>query len=254
MLTPREIALKTIESGVKKGKLSIFEKLLLSIFAGMFIGFGAYGSLTVMQSLGNLDLGLMKFLGAVVFPVGLMFVIIAGGELFTGNNLMTMALLDKKITFKEMFSNWIIVYVGNFIGSVFLAFLISKTGLANENISELAVSTAIGKANLSISQALIRGFLCNILVVLAVWMATGAKDIGSKILAIWFPIMLFVLMGYEHSVANMFYIPLGKFLGANISWSKMWTGNLIPVTLGNVLGGGIFIPFIYYIVYVFLDK
>ena len=140
-----------------------------------------------------------------------MFVIIAGGELFTGNNLMTMALLDKKITFKEMFSNWIIVYIGNFIGSVFLAFLISKTGLANENISELAVSTAIGKANLSISQALIRGFLCNILVVLAVWMATGAKDIGSKILAIWFPIMLFVLMGYEHSVANMFYIPLGNF-------------------------------------------
>lgn len=254
MLTPREIALKTIESGVKKGKLSIFEKFSLSIFAGMFIGFGAYGSLTVMQSLGNLDLGLMKFLGAVVFPVGLMFVIIAGGELFTGNNLMTMALLDKKITFKEMLSNWIIVYIGNLIGSVFLAFLISKTGLANENISELAVSTAIGKANLSISQALIRGFLCNILVVLAVWMATGAKDIGSKILAIWFPIMLFVLMGYEHSVANMFYIPLGNFLGANISWSKMWIGNLIPVTLGNILGGGIFIPFVYYIVYVYLDK
>ena len=254
MLTPKEITLKTIESGVKKGKLSIFEKLLLSIFAGVFIGFGAYGSLTVMQTFGNLDLGLMKFLGAVVFPVGLMLVIIAGGELFTGNNLMTMALLDKKITFKEMLSNWIIVYIGNFIGSFFLAFLISKTGLVNENISKLATSTAVGKVNLSISQALIRGFLCNILVVLAVWMSTGAKDIASKILAIWFPIMLFVLMGYEHSVANMFYIPFGNFLGANISWSKMWTENLIPVTLGNVLGGGIFIPFIYYIVYVYSDK
>ncbi|HHV25590.1 formate/nitrite transporter family protein [Anaerosalibacter bizertensis] len=251
MLGPNEIASKNIEIGIKKSKLSNNKKILLSILAGMFIGFGAHGSLTIMQSLGNIDIGLSKFLGALVFPVGLMLVVMAGGELFTGNNLMVLSLLDGKIEIKDMISSWLLVYIGNFLGSLFLAFLVYKSGLVNESIKDLSINIAIGKIEMSFIQALIRGFLCNILVVLAVWMASGSESFASKILSIWFPIMLFTLIGYEHSIANMFYIPLGKFLGANISFKQMWINNLIPVTIGNVLGGGLFISVIYYFVYIF---
>lgn len=251
MLKSDEIASKQIEIGVKKASLDNYKKVLLSIFAGMFIGFGAHGGLTVTQSLGNIDIGLSKFLGAVVFPVGLILVIIAGGELFTGNNLMALSLMNGKIKFKDMISSWILVYIGNYIGSVFLAYLVWKSGLVNESIKSLAISTAMSKVQIPFVQSLIRGFLCNILVVLAVWMASGSENFASKILSIWFPIMLFVLIGYEHSVANMFYISLGKFLGANISWKEMWLNNLIPVTIGNILGGGFFVSIVYYFVYVF---
>lgn len=250
MLSPKEIANESIKVGIKKGKAPFLNKFLLSVFAGIYIGFGAQGSLTVMQTIGNIDVGLMKFLGAFVFPVGLMLVIIAGGELFTGNNLMIMALLDKKITLKELISNWFVVYIGNFIGSIFLAFLVWQSGLANGNIGNLAITTAMSKVNLSFAQLIIRGFLCNILVVVSTWMSFGSKEIISKIFSIWFPIMLFVLLGFEHSVANMFYLPLGIFLGANISWNDMWINNLIPVTIGNILGGAVFFSVIYYIVYI----
>ena len=153
-----------------------------------------------------------------------------------------------------MLKNWVFVYLGNFIGSVLLAFLIYKSGLVNDSIRDLSINIAFNKVELTFSQALIRGILCNILVVLAVWMATGSKDIVSKIFSIWFPIMLFVLAGYEHSVANMFYIPLGKFLGANIKWSEMVIKNLVPVTIGNILGGAIFVCGFYYLTYVFKRK
>lgn len=254
MLTPDEIALATIEAGTKKANLPFYKMILLGILAGIFIGFGAHGSLTVMQTLKEIDIGLMKLLGAVVFPVGLMLVVIAGAELFTGNNLMALALMSKRITFSKILKNWVFVYLGNFIGSVLLVFLIYKSGLVSDNIKDLSINIALSKINLTFSQALIRGILCNILVVLAVWMATGSKDISSKIFAIWFPIMLFVLAGYEHSVANMFYIPLGKLLGANIKWSEMLIKNLIPVTIGNILGGAIFVCGFYYLTYVFNRK
>lgn len=250
MLTPNEIASKNVEIGIKKSKLSNNKKILLAILAGIFIGFGAHGGLTIMQNLGNIDIGLSKFLGASVFPVGLMLVVMAGAELFTGNNLMVLSLMDGKIKTKDMISSWVLVYIGNFLGSLFLAFLVSKSGLVNESIKDLSISIAIGKVEIPFTQALIRGFLCNILVVLAVWMASGSESFASKILSIWFPIMLFVLIGYEHSVANMFYIPLGKFLGANISFKEMWLNNLIPVTIGNILGGGLFISVIYYLIYI----
>lgn len=253
MLSPKEIAYECIKIGTKKGKMNTLNKILLGILAGMFIGFGAQGSMTVMQTMGSIDVGLMKFFGAFVFPVGLMLVIIAGGELFTGNSLMTLAFMDKKISLRELLSNWILVYFGNFLGSIFLALLVFKSGLAQGDVGALAMSIAKGKLELDFSAAIIRGFLCNILVVLAVWMSFGAKDIISKIFSIWFPIMLFVLLGFEHSVANMYYLPLGKFLGANISWGDIWVKNLLPVTLGNILGGAVFISFIYYIVYILPD-
>lgn len=251
MLTPPEVAEAVINSGVKKANLSSLQMILLGIFAGMFIGFGAHTDITVMQTLKNIDVGLMKFMGAAVFPVGLMLVVLAGAELFTGNNIMTMSVMDKKITMPQMLKNWILVYIGNFIGSVVLAFLLSKTGLySSDAIISMATGIAKGKVGLTFGTAFLRAIFCNIIVVLAVWLATAGKDVASKILACWFPIMLFVIAGFEHSIANMYFIPIGKFLGADITWSQIWINNLVPVTLGNIVGGGIIVPIVYYICYV----
>ncbi|WDV45897.1 formate/nitrite transporter family protein [Clostridiaceae bacterium M8S5] len=250
LLTPREIANKTIETSVKKSKLSSIKMILLGIFAGAFIGFGAHGYLVVTQSLGKFDAGFAKFVGASVFPVGLMLVILAGAELFTGNNTMTIALMSKKISLNKMLKNWILVYIGNFIGSVLLALIFSKTnlyaGLVGDNIK--AIATA--KVNLTLVECITRGILCNIVVVLAVWISTASTDVIGKIFTCWFPIMLFVLSGFEHSVANMFFIPMGKLVGAGFTWVEMWTNNLIPVTIGNLIGGAIIVPMVYYICYI----
>jgi len=252
MLTPTEVAEATIKAGIKKANLSSMQMILLGIFAGMFIGFGSHAYITVIQTLGNIDTGFAKFMGAAVFPVGLMLVLIAGGELFTGNNLMTLALKDKKITLKKMLKNWCLVYIGNFIGSIILALVISKIGLYNSGaaITEKAIAIAQGKVGLSFEVAFFRGILCNIIVVLAVWISYAAKDITGKIFAVWFPVMMFVLSGFEHSIANMFFLSLGKLLGGNLSWGEICTNNLLPVTLGNILGGAVIVPVVYYICYV----
>ncbi|KPU26725.1 FdhC protein [Caloranaerobacter sp. TR13] len=252
ILTPPEIAQATINAGIKKANLPTLQMILLGIFAGIFIGFGAQADITVMQTLKNIDVGLMKFMGAAVFPVGLMLVVIAGAELFTGNNLMTLALMDKRIKLNQMLKNWFFVYLGNFIGSILLAVVVVKSGFykVDAPATQLAVKIATGKVGLTFSQAFFRAILCNMLVVLAVWLATGATDVISKIFACWFPIMLFVLSGYEHSVANMYFISLGKFLGAQVTWGQIWIKNLIPVTLGNIVGGAIIVPVVYYLAYV----
>lgn len=249
--SPAIIAKLTVNSGIKKANLSILKMLLLGILAGMFIGFGAHADIIVIQTLGkSVDVGFAKFLGAAVFPVGIMLVVMAGAELFTGNNLMTLAVMEKEITIGQMLKNWFFVYVGNFIGSVLLALLLSKSGLyGTEATASKAISISEAKISLTFSNAIIRAIFCNVLVVLAVWMQAGAKDMIGKIFALWFPVMLFVLSGYEHSIANMFFIPLGKFLGAEMSWADIWINNLIPVTIGNIIGGSIFIPIIYNIVY-----
>lgn len=256
LLTPSEVAQATINGGIKKANLSILQMLLLSIFAGMFIGIGAHADITVIQTLGKIDIGFAKFMGAAIFPVGLMLVVVAGGELFTGNNLMALALIDKKITLNKMLKNWFFVYIGNFIGTIVLALILAKTGLykADTPITAKAVGIAEAKLSLSFGQAFFRAILCNFVVVLSVWFATAAKDVTGKILAIWFTIMMFVLSGFEHSVANMFFISLGKFLGGNFTWGQMWINNLIPVTLGNILGGAIIVPVVYYLVYVSSSK
>lgn len=251
MLTPLEVANVTIVTGVKKARLASSQMLLLGIFAGMFIGFGAHADITVMQTLGKFDIGFAKFLGAVVFPVGLMLVLMAGAELFTGNNLMTLALLDKKIIVKQMLKNWGLVYIGNFIGSVILAWLLKRSGLyVAQAMMTKAIGIAEAKMSLDFGDAFIRGVLCNMLVVLAVWFATASKDVVGKIFAIWFPIMLFVLSGFEHCIANMFFIPLGKFVGLDITWTTIWIKNLIPITLGNIVGGSIIVPIVYYLCYI----
>jgi formate/nitrite transporter len=224
---------------------------VLGIFAGVFIGFGAQGAITAGQSLSKLDPGMQKLAFAGVFPIGLMLVIICGAELFTGNNLMTLGCLNCHFKWSDLLRNWFYVYTANFIGSVILAFFIANSGLmtAGTPAADLAVGMATKKVEMALGPAIIRGILCNILVVLAIWMATGARDVIGKIFAIWFPIMLFTLSGYEHSVANMYFLPLGRFLGAPISWEQIWMNNLLPVTIGNIIGGALIVPLFYYVAY-----
>ncbi len=252
-LSPAEIADVWVGNGVKKASLPVGKMLLLGIFAGMFIGFGAHGFILAGAAGGTpFEAMIAKLIGAAVFPVGLMLVIICGAELFTGNNLLTLALMEKKITTGAMLKNWVVVYIGNLIGSVLLAFLLAKSGLYAEATLAKAVGIAETKAALPFMDAVIRGIFCNILVVLACWFQAGSKDIIGKIFAIWFPIMLFVFSGFEHSIANMTYIPLGMFLGADVSWGQMFVGNLLPVTIGNLIGGAVIVPAVYY--YTYLKK
>lgn len=250
--TPAEIAINTIETAIKKSKLSVMQTIILATLAGTYIGLGSHAYIIVTQTMGkNIDAGLAAFLGAAVFPVGLMMVLIAGGELFTGNNLMSIAVLDGKLKISKLFRNWSLVYIGNFIGGMGLAYLIYKTGLYKEGsaLAEHALAVAEKKMHLSFEQALIKGILCNIIVSLSVWMAYATKDAAGKILAIWFPVMMFIVCGFEHCVANMFFLALAKFIGANYSWIDTFTLNFIPVTIGNIIGGGIIIPFAYYFAY-----
>ncbi len=250
MLTPKEIAEATVNVGCVKANQSMMSLLLLGILAGIFIAFGAVGS-TIISAL-VADKGLAKLIGAAVFPIGLMLVIMAGAELFTGNNLMTLGVMTGKYSMKNMFKNWIVVYIGNFIGSIAVALLISRSGLYTGAIADKAIAIATMKAaiitRLGLSAVLSRAILCNVIVVLAVWLATGAKDITGKILACWFPVMLFVLSGYEHSIANMYFIYVGKYIGAQLTHLQIWTNNLFPVTIGNLIGGAVIIPIFYYLI------
>lgn len=245
-LSPVEVSKYIITTSEVKVNLTTLNTLLLAIMAGIYVGFGGFGYILIGQTLGNIDIGLMKFLGATVFPVGLMLVILTGSELFTGDTMMTMAVMDRRITISQMIKTWFLVYLGNLIGSVILAFTIYKAGMITEPVKDLIFSIANGKLGLDFGVAVIRGVLCNILVVLGVWFSFAAQDISSKIWGIWFPVMLFVLAGFEHSVANMFFLPLAKFAGLDFTWASMWTNNIIPVTIGNILAGAIIIPFVYY--------
>ena len=195
ILTPKEIAQATCEAGSAKAKLSIAQMLVLGIFAGAFIAFGAQGAIIIGQSLTKIDVGLQKFAFAGAFPVGLMLVVLCGAELFTGNNLMTLGCLNCRYKWSDIFRNWFFVYIANFIGSVLVAFLVAQSGLmaAGTPAADLAIGIATKKVAIAFMPAVIRGILCNIIVVLAVWMATGARDVIGKIFACWVPIMLFVL-------------------------------------------------------------
>lgn len=253
-LSPAEIAEVWVGNGVKKASLPIAKMLLLGIFAGMFIGFGAHGFI-IANAIGEgsgFEVMFAKFIGASIFPAGLMMVIMCGAELFTGNNLLTLAVMDKKITVKAMLVNWIVVYIGNLIGSLLLAFLLAKSGLYTDTVLAKAVGIAETKVAMPFLGALIKGIFCNILVVLACWFQAGSKDMVGKIFAIWFPIMLFVFAGFEHSIANMTYIPLGMFLGADVSIGQFLLNNLLPVTIGNIIGGALIVPCVYY--YAYLKK
>ena len=248
MLSPAEIAESAVTIGEGKGKLKAIKMLLLGMFAGAFIALAGVGA-----TFGNTYVG--KLAGACIFPAGLAMVVIAGSELFTGNNLMITALFSKKIGVKELLKNWGLVFLGNFIGSVLIALMVVFSG-ALDGVAGNVVDTAFNKVNFDFLQAFLRGVLCNFLVCIAVWMSFGAKTIGGKIAAVFFPVMLFVLCGFEHSVANMFYIPAGIFEAAKngvtiegLNFGTMLVNNLLPVTLGNIVGGAGLVGCGYYLIY-----
>ena len=262
-LTPKECGQATVNVGVMKSQLCVWRMILLGFLAGVFIAFGGFASQMISHSIDST--GVAKFAGAAVFPVGLMLVVMAGAELFTGNNLMTMALFEKKIGFGRLLKNWFFVYISNLVGSVLFAWTIYGTGLLNTSggkLGAVAINTAFQKIQIGFGPAFLRAILCNILVVLAVWLAASANDIIGKIGAIWFPIMLFVLSGFEHSIANMYFIPAGilasgqeaflQIQGLDISgltWGAFFIRNLLPVTIGNILGGSLFVGATYWLTY-----
>ena len=250
MNSPAEILQIWIGNSVKKATLPTFKMILLGIAAGIYIGFGCHGFLLSTAAAETVfEAGIAKLVGSALFPLGLMLVVLCGGELFTGNNLLTLGILDRKITPAQLLKSWIVVYFANFAGSLFLAVLLAHSGLYTGAAGERAIAVAASKVSAPFMGLVIKGILCNILVVLAVWFAAGAKDMIGKIWAIWFPITMFVFSGFEHCVANMTYIPLGMMLGAEISIGQMLIANLLPVTIGNLIGGAVIMPLIYYYSY-----
>lgn len=252
LLSPAEIAEKMLDVSEKKANNSFGNMLMLGIMAGIFIALGGAAATVMWGTTG--DLGVSKYLGAAVFPVGIVLVVLAGSELFTGNNLMTLGVMNGRISLGGLLKNWSAVYLGNFIGSIFIAVLVYKGqlwgGVNGLNaIGQKAVAIANAKSSLSFQAAFFRAILCNIVVVLAVWMATGASTVQGKVLTLWFPVSAFVISGYEHIIANMFFIPVGMFYGAPVTWGQMITTNFVPVTLGNLVGGAIVVPVAYHLIY-----
>ena len=249
MRTPIETFNTVINAGISKATANSKKLLIMSFLAGLFIAFAALASTIVSAGLlANANtFGLGKLLQGFVFSGGLIFVVIGGAELFTGNSLMIAALLANKISLGQLLRNWGLVYLGNLIGALFLAYCVSVSGIFDLNGGQLGTSLAAiaaTKTSLSFFPAVILGILCNILVCLAVWCAFGAKTTASKVLVIIFPVMFFVICGFEHSVANMFYIPAGFFAAGSFS-IRLLISNLIPVTIGNIIGGGLFIAAAY---------
>jgi len=241
-LSPLEMSRAISDIGENKAKETMFELFIYGILAGIYVAFGAAAATAVLSG-GMLDPGLARFLSGTVFSVGLILVLILGSELFTGNILMTIGLIYQKYTFGKVLRNWLIVYFGNFLGALIIAWLVSKSGLLVHGgdltpIGSVAAKITEAKLNLSFSEALCRGILCNMLVCLAVILCISSKTVGGKILGIYFPIMAFVASGYEHSVANMYFLPAGLMAkGEFLSGFPGLFHNLIPVTIGNIIGG-----------------
>lgn len=251
MLAPVEIAKKTCEIGVAKAKLSWWKMILLGIFAGMFIALAGVGA-----TFANIYAG--KLAGACVFTAGLAMVVVAGSELFTGNNLMVVALFSGKIGPVKLLKNWLLVFLGNFIGAVFVASAVALSGLFNP-IAETVVATATAKVSMGFCEAVMRGLLCNFLVCIAVWMSFSANTVTGKIAAVFLPVMLFVLCGFEHSVANMFYVPAGMVVGGMNgivapTMQEFLLNNLLPVTIGNVIGGAVLVGGGYFLAFMVQKK
>jgi len=261
---PRTIAETVAQKvGVAKATSPWLTVFVLGILAGAYIGFGGLLSTTVTFDVASRwGIGISKILSGATFSVGLMLVVIAGAELFTGNNLMVSSVMTREITFAAMLKRWGVVYLANFVGSVFLALLFYYSGLwktGDGALGAAAVKIAYNKVALGFGEALWRGIGCNWLVCLAVWMALAARQVIGKIFAIFFPILAFVAIGFEHSVANMYFIPTGILLmkGAGLTnvpgvdpnllgWVNFLWRNLLPVTIGNIIGGVVFVGMSYW--------
>ena len=255
MMTPAEIELAAEKAGQAKASLAPAKAFVLAVLAGFYIGLGATFML-IVKSDSTLGFGLSSLLGGVAFALGLFLVLVAGAELFTGNNLMVMGVLSKKYTLKNVLSRWAIVYAGNLAGSLLLAAILHFAAfrtLGGGAVGETIVSVATAKAGLAPGIAFFRGILCNVLVCLAVWMAFAATSVTDKLMAAVVPVAGFVACGYEHCVANMFFIPLGLLtqsaLGLDSVTVAGMVSNIAFATLGNIVGGACFIACAYWYIY-----
>ncbi len=245
MHSPLEIAKNFVEIGLHKVRLSAFKMLVLGIFAGIYIGFAGIASTTASATIENPSVA--RLLSACVFPAGMAMVLIAGSELFTGNNLIIISLLEKKIKLTEMLKNWFFVFAGNFIGASFVAVMVVYAGipgLYDGRLAEKMVAAALTRVNQTFPEAFARGVLCNILVCVAVWGAFAAKKVSGKLLMSFWPVMLFVLCGFEHSIADIYFgvsgllaMPKYGVSGDALTLASFLLKNLLPVTLGNIAGG-----------------
>lgn len=259
--SPKQIAEKVDNIGVTKARLPMLSMVMLGVLAGAFIGLGAL-YFVLIKSDANLGFGTSQMLGGLAFSLGLLLVVVAGAELFTGNNLLAMAWADNKITTTELLRNWLVVACSNFIGAAGLAVLVYVSGHTELNhgvIAERYLQIAQAKCSLPFWTAFFRGVLCNILVCMAIWMAMAGRSVVDKAVAIVFPISAFVAAGFEHSIANMFFIPLAMCIKAfsgtaaatatdAVGWLG-FIGNLIPVILGNLVGGSVLVGLVYYVIY-----
>ena len=247
---PREVAERVENVGVTKAQLPLLSQAALGVLAGGFIGLGAM-FFTLVVSDTALSFAVGRVVGGVAFSLGLVLVVVAGAELFTGNNLQVMAWVSRRITTGKLLKNFVIVYVANFVGAFGLAVLVALSNhgsLANGMIGKTAINIASVKCTLPFMEAFFKGVLCNVLVCLAVWIAMAGRNVADKILAVTFPITAFVACGFEHSVANMYFIPLGMLLGADFTVLS-FLRNLIPVTLGNLVGGAGMVGLVYWVIY-----
>lgn len=263
MFNPTQICDNYVDASVKKGTAPLVRLLVLSFAAGALIALGAVASSTAAHAMDNV--GLARLITGLVFPVGLCMVVILGTELFTGNVLMVNAALEKKITWGQLARNWALVYLGNFVGALCVAFLMVNFGqldIGGGAVATYTAKVAASKASLPWGNALVLGIFCNILVCAAVYLGSSAQDTAGKIMGLYLPIVLFVLAGFEHCVANMYYIPAGILANMNPEYAGLIaaagidtsvlnigtfiTANLIPVTIGNIIGGMAVGLFMYY--------
>jgi len=273
-LSPAEITEGFVDVGCKKVGLPAYKQFLLGILAGAFIAFAAEGSNVAIHTISSVGIG--KALAGALFATGLMMVIVAGAELFTGNCLIVVSCSEGRASWIELLKNWFFVYTGNFVGSMIIVFFILQSGqldFSNGMLGGYTIKVAAYKTGLTFSKAFFMGIMCNWLVCIAVWMAFGAKDIAGKLLAIFFPIWLFVTSGFEHSIANMYYIPAGILAKTNsawveaavsmgvkpekidaLNWGSFIFKNLIPVTIGNIVGGCLFVGIVYWLSYMYKGR
>lgn len=256
---PGEVAQRVENVGVAKTRLPTLALLMLGVLAGAFIGLGAM-LFTLVKSDPTLGFALSALLGGLVFSLGLLLVVVAGAELFTGNNLLVMAWADGKISTTQVLRNWVLVCLANFVGAAGLALLVFASGHTDLNggaIGQQAVKIALAKQNLSFEAAFFRGVLCNVLVCMAVWMAMAGRSVIDKAVAIVPPVAAFVAAGFEHSIANMYLMPLAMLvqhfglanaIGPAVTWAGM-AGNLVAVIAGNVIGGSVLVGLSYYLIY-----
>ncbi|HSJ17216.1 MAG TPA: formate/nitrite transporter family protein [Solirubrobacterales bacterium] len=271
-LMPPEIASKATDVGVTKASMSFPRTFSLAVLAGAFIALGAMFATTVVAGAdGEMPFGVTRLLAGLVFCLGLILVVVAGAELFTGNNLIVMAWADRRIPIAWMLRNWVVVYAGNLIGAlgtVAIVFVGAQYEFGDGGVGSAALTIAQAKTSLGWGQAVALGVMCNALVCLAIWLTYSARSVTDKVLAVIFPITAFVAAGFEHSVANMYFLAMGvlvKEAGSDgffaeigkspadfpdVTWIGAAVDNLVPVTIGNIIGGSLMVGVVYWLVYV----